>query len=165
MKSIIEVKQFIIELLKLFPDKKTDLAHIGKAYYYANRFALENYGTLVSTHYCVKLDFGPGIDDYREIVDDLIEEGIICKESHYFIRLINEKSFIKFPAVILDSIKKAYLEVKDKNFKQLKDDTHRLKSYQKASLYNAVDYSDDIFTDEEIESAKLLLRDIPEFRK
>ena len=75
MKSIIEVKQFIIELLKLFQDKKTDLARIGKAYYYANRFALENYGTLVSSHYCVKLDFGPGIDDYKEIVDDLIEEG------------------------------------------------------------------------------------------
>jgi hypothetical protein len=162
MKSIIEVKQFIIELLKLFPDKKTDLAHIGKAYYYANSFALNNYGTLVSTHYCVKLDFGPGIDDYKEIVDDLIEEGIVCKEEQYFIRLINEKSFIKFPAVILDSINKAYLEVKDKNFNQLKEDTHRLKSYQRAALYNTIDYSDDIFTDGEIERAKLLLKDIPE---
>jgi hypothetical protein len=53
-------------------------------------------------------------------------------------------------------------EVKDKNFNQLKEDTHRLKSYQRASLYNTIDYSDDIFTDGEIERAKLLLKDIPE---
>jgi hypothetical protein len=72
MKSINEVKQFIIELLKLFPNKEADLAHIGKAYYYANRYALENYGTLVSTHSCVKLDYGPGIDDYREIMEERI---------------------------------------------------------------------------------------------
>lgn len=166
MKSIDEVKQFIIELLKLFPDKKTERVHIGKAYYYANRYALEDYGTLVSTHHCVKLDYGPGIDDYREIFADLVKEGVIYKEEPYFIGLKDtHKDFVEFPKVVLESIKKAYSEVKDKDFGQLKEETHRLKSYQKALKYSVIDYSEDIFTEDEINEAKSFLKNIPEFKK
>jgi hypothetical protein len=168
MKSINEVKQFIIELLKLFPNKETDFAHIGKAYYYANRYALEDHGTLVSTHSCVKLDYGPGIDDYREIIDDLIELGIIYRKKRYYIGLKDVESFedfVKFPEVVLESIKKAYSEVEDKDFGQLKEETHRLKSYQKASIYNVIDYSEDIFTEDEISEARSFLKGIPEFKE
>ncbi|MGR3293115.1 MAG: type II toxin-antitoxin system antitoxin SocA domain-containing protein [Candidatus Scalindua sp.] len=168
MKSINEVKQFIIELLKLFPNKETDLVHIGKAYYYANRYALEDYGTLVSTHHCVKLDYGPGIDDYREIFDDLVEEGVIYRKERYLIGLEDIEShedFVKFPEVVLKSIKKAYSEVKDKDFDQLKEETHCLKSYQKALKYSVIDYSEDIFTEDEINEAKSFLKNIPEFKK
>src|SRR5574341_780413 len=139
MKSINEVKQFIIELLKLFPNKKTDVYHLGKAYYYANYFALKEHGTLVSTHFCVKLDYGPGIDDYREIINDLVEEGIVNKEEPYFVHLTNKtKQYIRFPKIIQESIKKAYKEVKNKNFNQLKKETHNLKSYEKASRYSPI---------------------------
>ena len=168
MKSINEVKQFIIELLKLFPNKETDLVHIGKAYYYANRYALEDYGTLVSTHHCVKLDYGPGIDDYREIFDDLVEDGVVYRKDRYLIGLEDIEShedFVKFPEVVLKSIKKAYSEVKEKDFDQLKEETHRLKSYQKALKYSVIDYSEDIFTEDEINEAKSFLKHIPEFKK
>src|SRR5574341_1478044 len=136
MKSINEVKQFIIELLKLFPNKKTDVYHLGKAYYYANYFALKEHGTLVSTHFCVKLDYGPGIDDYREIINDLVEEGIVNKEEPYFVHL------------------------KNKNFNQLKNETHNLKSYEKASRYSLIDYSDYLFSEEEIVEVRQFLGSI-----
>ncbi len=166
MKSIKEVKQFIIELLKLFPNKETDFAHIGKAYYYANRYALEDHGTLVSTHSCVKLDYGPGIDDYREIIDDLVEEGRIYRNKRYHIGLKDDEGyedFVKFPEVVLESIEKAYSKVKDKDFGQLKEETHSLKSYKKALSYNVIDYSEDIFTEDEVSNAKSFLKNIPEF--
>lgn len=166
MKSIKEVKQFIIELLKLFPNKETDFAHIGKAYYYANRYALEDHGTLVSTHSCVKLDYGPGIDDYREIISDLIEEGIVYRNKRYHIGLLkDDEDFVKFPEVVLESIKKAYSKVKDKDFGQLKAETHSLKSYKKALISNVIDYSDDIFTEDEVNDAKSFLKNIPEFKE
>lgn len=166
MKSIKEVKQFVIELLKLFPNKETDFAHIGKAYYYANRYALEDHGTLVSTHSCVKLDFGPGIDDYKEIINDMVEQGVIYRKKPFFIGLKDDEDhedFVKFPAVVLESIKKAYSAVKDKDFSQLKEETHGLKSYKKAPSYSVIDYSEDIFTEDEISEAKSFLKNIPEF--
>ena len=168
MKSINEVKQFIIELLKLFPNKETDLAHVGKAYYYANRYALEDHGTLVSTHSCVKLDYGPGIDDYREIIDDLKDEGRIYRKNRYHIGLKDGEGyedFVKFPEVVLESIQKAYSTVKDKDFSQLTDETHSFQSYKKAPRYSVIDYSDDIFTEDEINEAKSFLENIPVFKK
>ena len=164
MKSINEVKQFIVELLNLFPNKKTDIYHIGKAYYYANYFALKEHGTLVSTHCCVKLDYGPGIDDYKEIIDDLVEEGVVSREKSYFICLTNNtKQYVSFPEIIQESIKKAYVKVKDKSFNQLKDETHNLESYKKASSYTPIDYSDDILSEEEINEARQFLNSIPRF--
>lgn len=165
MKSINDVKQFIIELLKLFPENKTDYAHVGKAYYYANRFALEDYSTLVSIHRCVKLPYGPGIDGYSEIFDDLEKDGVITKEKPYHIKLITseDNKYTSFPKEINDSIKKAYLQVKDKNFEQLKDETHEFESYEKAAMLGEIDYLNDIFTDEEINKTSEFLSSIPRF--
>jgi len=164
MKSINEVKQFIVELLKLFPDNKTDYAHIGKAYFYANRFALEDYSTLVSIHRCVKLDYGPAIDSYMEIFNDLQEEGVIVKEKPHHIKLMDDHAkYTDFPKEVINSIQKAYLHVEDKGFGQLTAETHGSKSYKKARMHEEIDYANDIFTDEEIRNVKKFSSNTPRF--
>ncbi len=167
MKSINNVKQFIVELLKLFPEKKADYAHIGKAYYYANRFALKEYGTLVSIHRCAKLDYGPAIDNYKEIFGELREEDVIVitiVENIPYIKLKDvDAKYTDFPKEVIASIKKAFLQVKDKTFQQLIDETHELESYKKASMYGQIDYLDDIFTDEETKETCEFLDSIPRF--
>lgn len=165
MKSVNDVKQFIIELLKLFPENKTDYVHIGKAYYYANLFALEDYSTLVSIHRCIKMQFGPGIDSYKEIFDDMEKDSVITKEKPYHIKLIasEDKKYADFPKEIIDSIKKAYTHVQDKDFDQLTDETHDFESYKKARMYEEIDYLNDIFTDEEINKTSEFLSSIPHF--
>ena len=167
MKSINEVKQFIVELLKLFPEKKADYAHIGKAYYYANRFALKEYGILVSIHRCAKLEYGTAIDDYKEIFNELEEEDVIVKTKVKNIPCIKLKTidtkYTDFPKEIIVSIEKAFLQVKDKTFQQLIYETHELESYKKASMYGQIDYLDDIFTDEETKETCEFLDSIPKF--
>lgn len=168
MESINAVKQFVIELLNLFPEKKTDYAHIGKAYYYANRFALEDYSTLISTHRCVKLDYGPGIDDYKEIFSDLKRDGAVSTLKDIggipYLKLeLTDIRYTTFRMEIIESIKKAFLQVKDKSFDNLTQETHALKSYEKAYLYSSIDYLDDIITDDEVEAAKEFHNSIPRF--
>ena len=167
MKSINDVKQFIVELLKLFPENKADYAHIGKAYYYANLFALQKYGTVVSIHRCAKLDYGPAIDDYKEIFSELEEEGVIEKTKvgtipYLKLKDINAK-YTDFPKEILLSIKKAFSQVEGKSFQQLSNETHKLKSYEKARMYGQIDYLNDIFSDEETKKVDEFLDSIPKF--
>ncbi len=166
MQSINDVKQFVIELLKLFPDGKADYAHIGKAYFYANSFALKDFGTLVSVHRSAKLDYGPAIDGYKEIFNELEVEGVIIKTKVGqvpYLKLKDPKKYTDFPKEVIASIKKAFLQVKDKTFQQLIDETHELESYKKARMLGEIDYLDDIFSDKEKKETRAFLESIPSF--
>lgn len=159
MKSVDDVKQFVCELLGLFPDMAADRHTVCTAYYWANRFACEKFGTLVSIHPCVKLTHGPGFDRYNEILDDMENEGAIVQDGDK-IRLLENPRLVAFPAAITESIRMAYDKVKDENFDEIKNETHSQKSVGGTPLGGTIDVTDDFISDEEIEDARQALSEL-----
>lgn len=158
-----KVKQFIVALLQLAPDKTLTRAHIGKAYYYANRFAMEQLERFISTHRCVVLPWGHGIDEYKEIFKELQTAGVIEMPDRKKVKLCTTESVPCFPKEELECIRAAYEEVQGKTFQELSEESHKQKSWKGHSISSSIDFFDDILSDEEIRHAKKLAKKVPSF--
>lgn len=162
-KEWVRLKQFIIEMLKMEPNRKLRLDQLGKAFYYANVFSLRKLGKFISLHAIVKLPWGPAIDNYRDLYSEMEENGYIDQKGHYICLKKSFPNFAKFDEDEILCIRDAFNQIKNKTFNQLSKESHRLKSYQEAMACEDIDIFNDILSKDEINRIADLAKSIPHF--
>ena len=130
-----KVKAFIVALFRVSGEARLSRAQIGKAYCWANIEALRGMHRPVCLWPAVKLPDGPGVDDYKAILPEMVDAA--------WLRDVGAPCYglgaSAPPQILLDEEELSFIQagwghVKDKGYGDLRTDTHVLASYSEAEM-------------------------------
>jgi hypothetical protein len=127
------IKGIILALFDVSGRDCLDKAQFGKAYCYANIEALRGVRRPVCLWPVVKMPYGPGIHQYREVLDEMVRDGWLERVGQVmYRRRPDAPSDLGLSEEDRGFLEAAWRRVEGRHFGALRDESHELASYKEA---------------------------------